>query len=59
MQIGVVRILIPVLLAASSLINPQPAFTATASQYLETRTALSRLRGLSRNDRRHQKICTT
>lgn len=35
MQIGVVRILIPVLLVASSLINLQPAFTATASQYLQ------------------------
>lgn len=34
MQIGVVRIFIPVLLTASSLINPQPAFTATADQYL-------------------------
>lgn len=33
MPIGVVRIIIPVLLAASNL-NPQPVFTATASQYL-------------------------
>lgn len=36
MPIGVVpKILITVLLAAGSLLNPKPAFTATASQYLE------------------------
>lgn len=36
MPIGVVpKILITVLLAASSLLNPEPGFTATASQYLE------------------------
>lgn len=36
MQIGVVhKTIIAVLLAASSLLNPQPAITATASQYLE------------------------
>lgn len=36
MPIGVVpKILITVLLAASTLLDPEPAFTATASQYLE------------------------